>query len=124
MKNVNGMNKVVNYIISAPSISSARHRYNTLMAIARTLHKGDTFIHDDVSDIIDYMALGSMVIDMRRGYGLNIIGLEKKRGSVIKDGYGRTIGRTSCNVYRMDYDPDQLMQELKGTRDAIMDMFK
>lgn len=123
MKSTNEMNKVVRYITSAPSLQSAKHRYNSLKRIADTLHYGDTFIHEDVSDFIDYMALGSMAIDMRRNYGLNIIGMEKRRGTVIKDEKGCTIGKTSCNVYRMDYDPDRLARELRDVRDVICRMF-
>ena len=123
MKNTNETNNVIRYITSAPSLQSAKHRYNTLKCIANTLHYGDTFIHEDVSGFIDFTTLGSMVIDMRQHYGLNIIGMEKRRGTVIKDEKGRTIGKTSCNVYRMDYDPDRLARELCDVRDVICRMF-
>jgi hypothetical protein len=124
MKNVNGMNKVANYVISAPSIKSAKWRYNTLKTIAKNFNKGDTFIHEDVSDFADFSTFGCMVKDMNVGYDLRIISVEKKRGSIIRDERGRAIGRTSCNVYRMDYDPERLARELESVRDAIMDMFK
>lgn len=120
MKNTN---KVTNYIISAPSLKSAKWRYNTLKAIAKTFQKGDTFIHENVSDFIDYMAFGSMIKDMAASYGLHIIGIETRRGAIIRNARGQVIGRTSCNVYRMDYDPEQLSRELASVRDVICDMF-
>lgn len=122
-KNTNEMNKVVNYIVSAPSIKSAKWRYNTLKAIAKNFYKGDTFIHDNISDFVDYMAFGSMIKDMDAGYGLHIIGIETKRGAIIRNARGQVIGRTSCNVYRMDYDPEQLSRELASVRDVICEMF-
>ena len=124
MKNVNGMNKVVNYVISAPSIKSAKWRYNTLKTIAKNFNKGDTFIHEEVSDFADFTTFGCMVRDMNVDYDLRIISVETKHGSIIRNERGQTIGRTSCNVYRMDYDPERLARELEGVRDTIMDMFK
>lgn len=123
MKNTNKMNKVVNYIVSAPSIKSAKWRYNTLKAIAKNFYRGDTFIHDNVSDFIDHMGFGAMIKDMESGYGLHIIGVEIRRGSLIRNARGQVIGRTSCNVYRMDYDPEQLSRELEEVRDVILEMF-
>jgi hypothetical protein len=117
------MNKVVNYIVSAPSIKSAKWRYNTLKAIAKNFYKGDTFIHDSVSDFIDYMAFGSMIKDMELSYNLHIIGIETKRGTIIRNARGQVMGRTSCNVYRMDYDPEQLSRELEEVHDVILEMF-
>ncbi len=123
MKNTKSMNKVVNYIVSAPSIKSAKWRYNTLKAIAKNFNKGDTFIHENISDFADFATFGCMVKDMESSYNLHIIGIETKRGSIIRNARGQVMGRTSCNVYRMDYDPEQLSRELEEVHDVILEMF-
>ena len=114
---------IINYVTSAPSIYSSMYRYKCLKALANAAKDYDTFTHEDVESVMDYAALGSLIADMRRNHGLNIITIETPRGTVINDERGRAIGRYSCNVYRMNCDPKELSNALSGVGKAVSAMF-
>lgn len=111
------------YVVKANSLRSAINRYNTLKALSNKFEDGDTFISDDVKDVIDYMSLGSMVVDMRRNYGLNIITTTTRHGEKIYDSRGKCVGKTTCNVYKFNADPQTLRRELANIPTIIAGMF-
>ena len=117
------MSPVVAYIVNANSIRGALRRYNLFKALANRFKDGDTFISDDVEDIIDYMTLGSMVIDMNRMHGINVIVNTVRRGRKIYDSNGKCIGKTSCNVYKFNADPEALKRDLATVPTIITGMF-
>ena len=117
------MSPVVAYIINSTSMSTALHRYKIFKALANNFKEGDTFIFDDLKDVIDYMSLGAMVIDMNEYYGLNIITTSVRRGKKIYDANGKCIGKTSCNVYQFNADPENLKRELSTVPTIIAGMF-
>lgn len=120
----NEMPTIIRFILDAPSIGSAKFRYNVLKGMATSLNKGDTFIHEDLNDFVDYAYLGNMVRILNRDYkNLDFIQIERPAGTVLRDEKGRAFAKTSCNVYRMDYDTDVLKKQLESVREYIYEMF-
>lgn len=117
------MSPVVAYIINSSSISTALRRYKVFKALANNFKEGDTFISDDLKDVIDYMGLGAMIIDMNKYYRLNIVTTSIRRGRKIYDANGKCIGKTSCNVYQFNANPEDLKRELSTVPTIIAGMF-
>ena len=117
------LSPITSYIIKAPSLRSSQARYDILKAIANKYEAGDTFISEDLKDVVDYMTLGAMVCDMRRSYNLNVLSTVIRHGEKIMDRNGKCLGKTTCNVYKVNIDSDELKRELAKIPVIIAGMF-
>lgn len=118
------LSPLASFIINAPSFSSSVQRYNIIKTLANKFHEGDIFISEDVKNDVGYMELGNLVYNMKNcRCPLDVITIVTRCGKKIFDSNGVCLGKTSCNVYKFNWNPDRVKKELSSISSVIESMF-
>lgn len=111
------------FILEASTVDSMIRRFKMFRKLAQNFRRGDTFIFESLAPTVSGSCLATYAHDLDKYYKCEFIYKVSDGGEILRNESGAIIGKSSCNVYRLEVNPNDLDDVLDDIKETIMKKF-